>query len=244
MKVRVRTDEYDAGQRLGIDWNTWFGLAEAVHSALGPASEVVVHDLSRLDSSIVYIAGDVTGRPIGAPATDLLLRFLHDGPPDGPLRYETLSPTGTRLKSTSLFLKHHGETYGAFCINVDVSELLRVRAFADRWLGMLEPEDQPPETFPNSTRQVVEQAIAQATRSRSRPATDLSRDERLQVIERLLRSGVFQLRKAHTDIAAALGVSRMTVYADLKEVRRRALTTGGEHQAFGADDGAGPHART
>ncbi len=52
------------------------GIADAIVSLLGRNCEVCIHDLTSLQKSLVYIAGDVTGRKPGAPATDLLVRAL------------------------------------------------------------------------------------------------------------------------------------------------------------------------
>ncbi|NUT94782.1 MAG: aminotransferase class V-fold PLP-dependent enzyme, partial [Saccharothrix sp.] len=67
-------------------------LIPTVHSladALGPGTEVVLHDLSALPNSIVAIAGDLTGRGVGGPMTDLLLGLVRRGTTQDLAGYET-----------------------------------------------------------------------------------------------------------------------------------------------------------
>ena len=49
-------------------------IVEPLARALAPQTEVVLHDLTRLPGSIAAIGGNLTGRAIGGPATDLGLR--------------------------------------------------------------------------------------------------------------------------------------------------------------------------
>jgi predicted transcriptional regulator YheO len=51
-------------------------IAEGIARTLGESCEVVIHDLRNPESSLVYIAGDVTGRKLGAPLTNLSLQIL------------------------------------------------------------------------------------------------------------------------------------------------------------------------
>ncbi|MBA3413763.1 MAG: PAS domain-containing protein, partial [Chloroflexia bacterium] len=45
-------------------------LADALVATIGRQVEVVIHDLHNLDASVVAIAGDLTGRAVGAPIPD------------------------------------------------------------------------------------------------------------------------------------------------------------------------------
>src|ERR1039458_177714 len=67
-------------------------LAVPLAQALGAGNEVVVHDLSRVPNSIVAIGGELTGRRVGGPMTDLLLRHLRQDHTDNLLRYRTKTP--------------------------------------------------------------------------------------------------------------------------------------------------------
>ena len=59
------------------DLKPFISLVEFLGQALGPTYEIVLHDLKDPDHSIVAIAnGDLSGRSIGGPLTDLALKLL------------------------------------------------------------------------------------------------------------------------------------------------------------------------
>ena len=53
------------------------GVAQMIADTFGRHCEVVVHDLRDLEHSLIYIAGKITGRSVGAPITDLVVKVLH-----------------------------------------------------------------------------------------------------------------------------------------------------------------------
>ena len=80
-------------------------LALALEKQFGPDCEVVVHDLSRPENSIVCIAGNVTGRRIGGPLTDFVLGLLeNDEHPDDTIGYSARTGDGRTLKSSTIFI--------------------------------------------------------------------------------------------------------------------------------------------
>lgn len=191
-----------------------------VAAAFGPACEVVVHDLSQPERSVVHVAGEVTGRTPGAPATDLLLKCLRDGIPDHPLYYDVCTADGRTLRSSSVFLTQRGVAFGAFCVNVDVSDFVRLKGLLDTLIRPVAGQVVAKETFARNARDVVANAVLEACGSLGRGTSALTRRERRRVIEKLHREGVFQLKKAPVYVAEVLGVSRFTVYSDLKAAQR------------------------
>ena len=51
-------------------------IADGLVAFWGRDYEIAIHDLSRLESSLAHIAGEVTKRAPGAPATDFLINHL------------------------------------------------------------------------------------------------------------------------------------------------------------------------
>ena len=84
-RPRTRAGSADLLQVLG-------GIIGPLADALGPDTEVVLHDLSKVPNSIVALGGKLTGRSIGGPITDLLLRHIRQGRSDNLLRYQTHPP--------------------------------------------------------------------------------------------------------------------------------------------------------
>ena len=107
-------------------------LAQLVEplASLMPDCEVVVHDLSQVPTTIVAIAGGLTGRKVGDPATDVLLKQLAEGRVRTMVNYSSVLPDGRRIRCATIAVKDsQGEPVAALCINSSVeiwSGLLKI----------------------------------------------------------------------------------------------------------------------
>ncbi|MBO1030648.1 transcriptional regulator [Tessaracoccus sp. SD287] len=115
-------------------------LVDPLGRSMPATSEVVLHDLSLLPNSIVAIHGNVTGRVVGDPATDLLLeRIANRDNTDEHLNYETVLPDGRRLRSSTMIIRDvAGNAVAALCINTDTSAWETVGLVAQAMLGRLD----------------------------------------------------------------------------------------------------------
>jgi predicted transcriptional regulator YheO len=211
-------------------------LAEAIVATVGPDCEVVVHDLRKPDHSVVAISGQLTGRHVGAPVPDPELlpgevdKFTYDE-----LRRRGTTAGGRELLASTVWIRNPvGHIVGAVCINLDVAGLRAARDLIDRRLGQDQVNARPFPTFasniPDFTRLAVESvlAIGRADRHRLRAA------ERIELVRRLDAEGVFALRGAANAVAAELGFSRASVYADLRASRREMPAVVSEPRALPA----------
>jgi len=97
-------------------------VMKAIVELLGPASEVVLHDMSDADSSIVAVEGNVTGRCVGGPLTDSGLGCLRSPDSGRVYNYTTVAEGGRAIKSASVFLSDdRGGIFGGLCINLDIT---------------------------------------------------------------------------------------------------------------------------
>ena len=99
-------------------------LVEFLGKVLGENHEVVLHDLSNIDASVIAIAnGHVTNRSVGSPATDFVLRVRDDHPAeeqDFAVNYRgTMPGSSTVLTSSTFFIRKEGRIVGMLCINTD-----------------------------------------------------------------------------------------------------------------------------
>lgn len=196
-KTAVRTRE---------DW-----LIETLADFVSPFSrifptstEVVLHDLRRLPSSIAAIAGDVTGRRIGDPATNVLLAELVADTTVDLAGYESRTGDGRRLHSSTTIMRDaDGAALAALCVNTEIHEHAG-RADADADLPDVE-------SFAASL-------IAQAVDAEGVPLALMKKRHKLSVVSRLRDEGLFRLRAAIDDVALALDVSRFTIYNYLSEL--------------------------
>lgn len=198
------------------------GLAEL----FGTNCEVVLHDLSAIPASVVAIEnGHVTGRDLGDPPTDQMLRTLRnvDRVPD--VRIYASSREGKVLKSLAVTLRgREAQPIGILGVNFDVSEMVQVqRALATLTaLGRLGSEAVPvtEEIFSGDIRDVLAGMIAATLREMGKTPAAMSRDEKMEVVKRLEERGAFLVKRSAEQVAEALDLSRFTVFAYLKEIRQ------------------------
>src|SRR5215469_12791077 len=112
-------------------------LADALGQTVGKFCEVVVHDFSSPESSIIAIAnGSLTGRKVGDTLDALGFQLLKTHPTSDLLNYSTKTKGGKELRSSSVFLRDDkGQIFGALCVNVDISGLLKAQEWLQEVLG-------------------------------------------------------------------------------------------------------------
>lgn len=204
-------------------------IVEPMGRSLPASSEVVLHDLSQLPNSIVAVYGDVTGRRVGDPATDLLLRGWASGLFETTVGYETKLPDGRRLKSSTMIIRDvSGNAVAALCINSDLSVWQQVERIASTMLGSDAPlegaEAQLParpavsEVFVKDVDELAALLIHQAIEESGVPVALMHKQHKVEVVRALKSRGMFMLRDAVEMIASSLNCTRFTIYNYLNEI--------------------------
>ncbi|MFI5781342.1 transcriptional regulator [Nocardia sp. NPDC051570] len=194
-------------------------LVEPLAQAL--RAEVVVHDLTHLPDSVHAIAGGLTGRDVGAPATDLLLRHLSSGASANLIDYPTELPQHRRGRSSTIIVRSpaDGTPVAALCLNIDVTELAEAHRLLGALLGATaQPVAGPRETFPRSVGELADRMIAEAVADTGVPVELMKKQHKIQVVARLREQGVFAVKDAIETVAEAIGVTRFTIYNYLNEL--------------------------
>lgn len=196
-------------------------LASRLAAFLGRDAEVVIHDFRRRnDGTIVAIFGNLTDRSVGGSMSRIGLELLGEGDEaEDRVNYVTTTKNGRLLKASTFVLREFdGAVFGAFCINVDVTDL-RKAALALADLAGLEPVEPSPVLFSNDTREVVRSIIAQEVAEMGVPVSRLSREDRERLVRTLEKRGIFAMKKGVPIAAEELGVSRTTIYNCITSVR-------------------------
>ena len=186
-------------------------VAEAISTLFHPHVEVALHDLS--SGRIVRLWNPISGR---RPGDESLIEpdFQTHGPSEsviGP--YEQVDIRGHRTTSVSVTVD---EGRRLLCINFDRSAL-------DGAIGVLmslaaAQVERPAELFARDWRVRINESIADWCASRNLVARDLDKAARGELVKHLDHEGLFETRNAAEHVAAALGVSRATVYNLRKEL--------------------------
>ena len=193
-----------------------FPTAEAVAALLHPHAEVVIHDV--ITDRVVRIWNAFSKRRAGAPShLGHDPNLLKDADTYGP--YEKANPDGSRIKSISAVLRDQdGQPAGFLCINLDLSKFDAAIALLSAFATPL--TDRPEPLFRHDWREQINLEIRDVLTETGKSMAALDRAERISLLARLDKAGLFQTRNATPFIAQALGVSRATVYGLLAETRR------------------------
>ena len=226
--------------------DTLAGLVERLSNALPATTEIVLHDLRKLPSSIVAVAGNVTNRSVGDPPTDVLLEYMASGSHDDLLRYPTDLPDGRRLQSSTLiFRTGAGKPLAALCVNNEVTHWIALRRVAELALGaeagtpapdapadlvvalagavaedagVPAPSAAHGEWFAHSVDELAGHMIEKAIDEIGVPVGLMRKEHKLRVVAELEARGMFLIRDAIETVAASLEVSRFTIYNYLNEL--------------------------
>ncbi|PWM36114.1 MAG: YheO-like PAS domain protein [Clostridiales bacterium] len=195
----------------------YFPIADFIQAMTGPNCEVVIHDLSDLSHSIIYITSPgVTGRMVGGTITDYLLGLFTERQyeqKDFLVNYTGRGPKNRLLRCSTYFIREEGELIGLMCVNIDISELIHAREVLDAALMIDEsqlPEHRAKEDFTLSVGEIIAHAISEATMGAD--ASTLSPEQKCRVVQDLSGRGVFLVKGTIPSVAGLLGVSEQTVY--------------------------------
>lgn len=195
-------------------------IAEAVARVFGPGCEVVIHSFEDLAHSIVKIFnGEVTGRTIGSPITDLGLKLLKSEEPLQDIfgAYYSMTKSGKPLKSVSSLIRNDaGIPIGFFCINFDLS--MPFNKFVE---GFYSPNDEAPsdENFAPDVRELVGKSVADELDAVSRITGVSPTEKNRRIVHDLENRGVFGIKGSVELVAGELGVTKHTIYKYLREMR-------------------------
>jgi predicted transcriptional regulator YheO len=192
-------------------------VADGLGRTLAPFCEVVLHDLTEPQHAILAIHNNLSGRSVGAPATELgLARAADPGFAQVIANYPNTFADGRRAKSTSIGIKDsQGHYVAALCMNVDLTVFRSLNSLLTQFSEV---------DHDTAVRETLEPAGADALRARidqfaARLATTpraLKADERKALMRELKESGLSDVRRAMDIVANYLNVSRATVYNDAR----------------------------
>ena len=192
-------------------------VADGLGQTLAPFCEVVLHDLLDPEHTLLAIHNNLSGRSLGAPATEVGRARINDPDYSAVLaNYPNTFPDGRPAKSTSIGIKDsHGQYVAALCLNVDLSVFRSLNAMLTQFSAVDNAA---------GVRETLEPAGADAIRARidqfaarlSTTPRALKAEERKLLMRELKESGLDQVRRAMDIVAAHLNVSRATVYKDAR----------------------------
>lgn len=205
----------------------YVGLVDFLGQVLGEDAEVALHDITNVDNSVVAISNNhVSGRSIGAPATNLVLKVLKEGKhnhKDYMVNYKGMSSSGKIFKSSTYFIKDDdNEIVGMLCINMNLEKFQEFRDFLGKFIQIEHDYSKTDEIerFDNSVEEIALKSMEEIIRNIEIPPERMSQEEKIEVVRKLYDSGVFLLKGVVSEIAVQLKSSEATIYRYLSKIKK------------------------
>ena len=197
---------------------------------LGEHTEIVLHDLTDLEHSIVKIRnGHISGRHENDPCTDFVLRVLQQASHETQYdtNYGSNDRNGRSIKSGSFYIRDpEGKIIGMLCINMETDTYTQLRSYLDSFFGCQGPNNPAAgdghikENLGITIGEMLDTVLTRVITECGCDVKHLSSEGKEQVIERLNDEGIFQLKGSVPKTASALGISEPTVYRYLKNLKK------------------------
>ncbi|AAV79253.1 PAS domain-containing protein [Salmonella enterica] len=204
-------------------------LIDFLADYFGENTEVVLHNLSDLESSIHKIRnGHISGRSVGDPITDLVVRAMKNNDSEVHYQCNYLSKTrdGRRLKCATFFIRNkQGEIVGALCLNTVVEDLIalndKLSHFLSIFVGQTDNNNgtQLDEHIGLTIPEMVDLKINNVINIGNINPESLNAENKSHIISLLNDEGVFLLKGAVTKVAKKLNISEPTVYKYIQKLK-------------------------
>lgn len=203
----------------------YVAVADMLAKTFGQECEVVLHDLSIPERSVVYVANNsVTGRKVGQSFDQLVKQVIlsSDLKEDFVANYFFTASNGKRIRSSTLLIREAGgKLAGALCINLDTTRVQSQIDYLRQWLPPeKEAEDRSPtHPQPEHIADMVTGLISSIIGEQ--PPEQMTREERLAKVRFMEEKGIFLMKGSIELAAERLGVKEVTIYSYLDELRRQ-----------------------
>ncbi len=211
-------------------------MARALAVQFGDDCEVVIHDLTKksLNKSIVYIEnGQVTNRKAGDGPSMVVLETMKKDPSkiSDHLGYLTKTGDGRTLKSSTIYVRDDETNViqYIFAINYDITNLIY---FQDAIRSLIhentddsllkKEEAKEPNQIRTNVAEILDDLIAQSVAMIGKPASLMSKEEKIEAIQFLNDTGAFLITKSGDKVSQYFGISKYTLYSYIKESKASA----------------------
>lgn len=187
----------------------------------GKSCEAVIHDLTQPESSVVYVAnGTVTGRKEGQSFDHLIRQVLLNKSfkDDCTVNYIVEAENGKKIKSSSALIRNpEGEVVGMLCINYDLTVSCLIQTALNDFLPPSEPAPGEDNVTNQDVLTIIDELIDHIIKHKN--TGNLKRRDNIEMIRFMEEKGVFLVKGAIDKVAAGMGLSKVTIYSYLDEIR-------------------------
>jgi len=195
-------------------------IADMLVATFGNICEVTLHDLTTPKASVVYVAGNVTGRKVGQSFDHLVKQVLlsKDFQGDHKSNYFFTASNEKAIKSSTAFIRDNGKVVGAICINLDVSTGQAFFKEMSQFFSLGEVQETTEETeVGEDVASILDNLIENILSEMD--LTEMNRKKAVEIVKFMDEKGIFLVKGAVEKVAAKLGVSKVTIYSYLDVVK-------------------------
>lgn len=200
-------------------------VAKLISQTFGSHCEVIIHDFSKPQNSVVYTENNVvTNRNIGESFTEyfvkevLLSRKFNN---DCCANYIMEGKDGKKIKSSTALIRDLNEkVIGALCVNIDLTHISQFMEELGGLIGLPEsmaPAAEEVEVVP-SILEIVDDIIDKTIGDQD--VENMSRDQKISLIRFMNDRHIFTIKGTLDKVADRMNVSKVTVYSYLDEIKK------------------------
>ncbi len=191
-------------------------MIECLGEFLGPYCEVVLHSFEDLHSSVIHIAnGHLTGRTLGAPATNIALEKLagfKKNHSSWEVYFNAKSIRPFRSSST-LIVNLDNQPIGMVCMNWALD--MPMNAMVDLMGGGNNSKN---ENFSQDVNKLIMDHLEPIKNTIYLNKNIPSKNKNFEIIKELHDCGMFEFSAAHKIVSVELGISSATIYKHLRKI--------------------------
>ena len=190
-------------------------LATALTAQFGDNCEVVLHDLTQADNTIVLIEnGHVSNRKLGDGPSHIVLEAMKksNGELTDQLGYLAKTHDGRIVKSSTIYIKNDaGKAEGILSINYDITGLLMAESAAKSIINHQDTEKT--ERIPQNVNDLLDDLIEQSVETVGKPVALMTKEDKIRAIQFLDNAGAFLITKSGDKVAKHFSISKYTLYS-------------------------------
>lgn len=220
-----------------ISLKPYLEIMKFLTNILGEHSEVVLHDLTRDEHTIVAIEnGHVSGRKVGDTPTNFILQVKQRklyADQNYLSNYKAIGKDGRVFRSSSFFIKDdHQQLVGMLCVNSDIHFFQQAKEVLEFFTNFSEKTKNIPEIKADSNHaeeylhgnldDALETVVIEQLRRSEVTFERMSPDEKMSFIKALYEQGAFLLKSSVARVSVLLQASEPTIYRYLQKVKEQA----------------------
>ena len=207
----------------------YISIADFLGEVLGKNTEIILHDLTNYQKSIVYIInGNISGRKIGDSITDLMLDFIlseSKGNKQFICNYNSKNVEGKLLYSSTYFIRDDSnKIVGALGLNSDYQDIKNSLSFLTSLLpnyvdDKIASLNIIKENLNSDGQELTLNKIDAIVNQFNVIPTRMTPKEKTEVISALSECGIFNIRGSVQEVAIKLQMSEPSIYRYIKKIK-------------------------